>query len=187
MSWSTSLLRMKPPCVVKPLHLCSPKATRSRKRRRDSCFHNLNGYRYHCLEMGACMKLRGVFLLAVVLCGATQAMAQPARTLPADRIADKLWWIIDITKEYQPQFQAHVTLEAPDGERLALTFPGESARTLVHDDVIALERKPGGQVDAPEQVSGAYFIPHLATWGKPRWWSARAKHEGQEISKAWKL
>jgi hypothetical protein len=35
---------MKPPCVVKPLHLCSPKATRSRKRRRDSCFHNLNGY-----------------------------------------------------------------------------------------------------------------------------------------------
>src|SRR4029450_4694590 len=46
MSWSTSLLRMKPPCVVKPLHLCSPKAPRSRKRRRDSCFHNLNGYRW---------------------------------------------------------------------------------------------------------------------------------------------
>src|SRR2546422_10575175 len=44
MSWSTSLPRMKPPCVVKPLHLCSPKATRSRKRRRNSCFHNLNGY-----------------------------------------------------------------------------------------------------------------------------------------------
>ncbi len=95
------------------------------------------------------MKLRGAFLLAVVLCGATQAMAQPARTLPADRIADKLWWIIDITKEYQPQFQAHVTLEAPDGERLALTFTGESARTLVHDDVIALERKPGVQGDVP--------------------------------------
>src|SRR4029450_9001523 len=44
MSWSASLLRMKPPCVVKPLHLCSPKAPRSRKRRRDTCFHNLNGY-----------------------------------------------------------------------------------------------------------------------------------------------
>src|SRR5262249_47766265 len=44
MSWSTSRLRMKPPSVVKPLHLCSPKAPRSRKRRRDSCFHNLNGY-----------------------------------------------------------------------------------------------------------------------------------------------
>jgi hypothetical protein len=34
---------------------------------------------------------------------------------------------------------------------------------------------------------GAYVIPHLATWGKPRWWSERAKHEGQAISKAWKL
>src|SRR4029453_18686799 len=44
MSWRTSRLRMKPPCVVKPLHLGSPKAPRSRKRRRDSCFHNLNGY-----------------------------------------------------------------------------------------------------------------------------------------------
>ena len=133
------------------------------------------------------MKPRGVFLLTVVLCVATQAMAQPAPNPQADRIADKLWWIIDITKEYQPQFQAHVTLEAPDGERLALTFPGESARTLVHDDVIALERKPGVPSDAQEQVMGAYVIPHLAQWGKPRWWSERAKHEGQEISKAWKL
>jgi hypothetical protein len=107
------------------------------------------------------MKLRGVFLLAAVLCAATQVMAQPARTLHADRIADTLWWIIDITKEYQPQFQAHVTLAAPDGERLALRFPGESARTLVRDDVIALERTPGGQVDAPEHARGASFIPHL--------------------------
>ena len=133
------------------------------------------------------MKLRGFFMLAVVLYGATQAMAQPARDLQVDQIADKLWWIIDLTKEYQPQFQAHVTLEAPDGERLALTFPGESARTLVHDDVIALERKPGVPSDLPEPAMGAYFIPHLATWGKPRWWSERVKHEGQEISKAWKL
>jgi hypothetical protein len=132
------------------------------------------------------MKLRGTFLLAVVLCVATQAMAQPARNLQADRIADKLWWIIDITKEYQPQFQAHVTLEAPDGERLALTWQGESARTLVHDDVIALERKPGVQADLPEPALGESFIPHLATWGKPRWWRERAKQEGQEISKAWK-
>jgi hypothetical protein len=38
---------------------------------------------------------------------------------------------------------ARGTLEAPDGERLALTLQGESARTLVHDDVIALDRKPG--------------------------------------------
>ena len=126
-------------------------------------------------------KLRGFFMLAVVLCGATHAMAQPARNLQADRLADKLWWIIDITKEYQPQFQAYVTLEAPDGERLALSFQRESARTFVHDDVIELERKPGVQADLPEHAMGEYFIPHLAKWGKPRWWSERAKHEGQEI------
>jgi hypothetical protein len=71
--------------------------------------------------------------------------------------------------------------------RLALTLQGEHARTLVHDDIIVLERKPGVQADIPEPVLGASFIPHLAKWGKPRWWSARAKHEGQEISRAWKL
>ena len=48
-----------------------------------------------------------VGLLAVVLCGATPAFAQSARDLQADRMADTLWWIIDITKEYQPEFQAH--------------------------------------------------------------------------------
>jgi hypothetical protein len=133
------------------------------------------------------MHLREFFLLAVMLCVATQAIAQPARDQQADRLADKLWWIIDITKEYQPQFQAHVTLEAPDGERLALTLHGESARTLVHDDVIELDRKPGVQADIPEHAMREYFIPHLATWGKPRWWSERAKHEGHEISKIWKL
>ena len=133
------------------------------------------------------MNLRGFFFLAVVLCVATQAMAQPTRDLQADRLVDKLWWIIDITKEYQPQFQAHVTLEAPDGERLALTLQGENARTLVHDDVIALEPKPGVPSDIPEQAMGAYVIPNLVTWGKPRWWSERAKHEGHEISKRWRL
>jgi hypothetical protein len=34
---------------------------------------------------------------------------------------------------------------------------------------------------------GDSFIPRLAKWGKPRWFSERVKHEGQEISKAWKL
>jgi hypothetical protein len=126
-------------------------------------------------------------MLAVVLCFATHAVAQSTRDLQADRMADKLWWIIDITKQYQPEFQANVTLEAPDGERVALTFDGDSVRTLVHDDVIALERKPEVHADIPEHAMGIYFIPHLATWGKPRWWSERAKHEGHEISKAWKL
>jgi hypothetical protein len=83
------------------------------------------------------MTPHGFFMLAVVLCVATHVMAEPTHARHADRIADKLWWVIDITKQYQPQFQAHVTLEAPDGERLALTLHGESARTLVHEDVIA--------------------------------------------------
>jgi hypothetical protein len=133
------------------------------------------------------MQLCGFFLLAVVLCVTTPALAQSARDLEADRIADKLWRILDITKQYQPQFQAHVTLEAPDGERLALTLQGESARTLIHDDVIALDRKPDVHADIPEHEMGAYFIPRLAKWGKPRWWRERVKHEGQEISRAWKL
>ena len=105
------------------------------------------------------MTQRGFFLLAVVLCVATHAMAQPTRDRQGNRIADKLWWIIDITKQYQPQFQAHVTLEAPDGERLALTLQGESARTLVHDDVITLARKSDIPADLPEHAMGGYFIP----------------------------
>jgi hypothetical protein len=133
------------------------------------------------------MQPRGFFVLAVVLAVATPALAQSARDLELDRIADKLWWIIDITKEYQPQLQVHVTLEAPDGERLALTLQGERARTLVHDDVLVLDRKPRVPSDISEQAMGAYFIPRLAQWGKPRWWSERAKHEGQEISRVWKL
>jgi hypothetical protein len=131
------------------------------------------------------MHLRGFVLLAVVLYLATPALAQSDRDREADRLADKLWRILDLTKQYQPQFQAYVTLEAPDGERLALTFDGESARTLVRRDVIALERKPEVHVDVQEHEMGVYFIPRLAPWGKPRWWSERVKHAGQEISKAW--
>ena len=119
------------------------------------------------------MHLRGFFLLAVVLCLAAPALPQSARDLEADRLAHKLWRILDITKQYQPQFQAYVTLEAPDGERLALTFDGASARTLVHDDVIALDRKPDVSAASSEQDMGASFLPRLATWGKPRWWRER--------------
>ena len=133
------------------------------------------------------MHLRGFLLLAIVLCLATPALAQSARDLEVDRLAEKLWRILDISKDYQPQFQAYVTLEAPDGERLALTLQGESARTLIHDDIIALDRKPDVHVHTPEQDLGASFIPHLAKWGKPRWLSERVKHEGEEIKRAWKL
>jgi hypothetical protein len=133
------------------------------------------------------MRLRGFFLLALLLGVTTSPLAQSDRDREADRLADKLWRVIDITKQYQPQFQAHVTLQAPDGERLAVTFDGESARTLIHDDVIVLDRKPDIHGDIPEHDMGPYFIPRLTKWGKPRWLSERVKHEGHEISKAWKL
>jgi hypothetical protein len=133
------------------------------------------------------MLLRSFFLLVFLLCVATASLAQSDREREADRFADKLWRIIDITKQYAPRFQAHVTLEAPDGERLALTLQGESARTFIYDDVIALDRKPDVQGEIPEQDMGPYFIPRLAKWGKPRWFSERLKHEGREIRRAWEL
>jgi hypothetical protein len=136
------------------------------------------------------MQLRGffmgIFIFAVLLSVTTLAQAQSARDLKAFRIAEKLWRVIDITKQYQP-FQVYVTLESPDGERVALTFAGESAKTLVRSDVIELEPKTGIPADIPEDAMGRWLIPHLPKWGKPRWWSKRAKHEGQEIRKAWKL
>ena len=35
---------MQPPCGGKRLRLCFPQACSSRKLRRDTCLHNLNGY-----------------------------------------------------------------------------------------------------------------------------------------------
>jgi hypothetical protein len=133
------------------------------------------------------MLLRWFFLLALLLGVTIPPLAQADREGEADRLSDKLWRVIDITKQYAPQFQAHVTLEAPDGERLALTLQGENARTLIHDDVIALDRKPDVHGDIPEQEMGPYFIPRIAKWGKPRWFSERLKHEGREIRRAWEL
>jgi hypothetical protein len=133
------------------------------------------------------MKPRGFCLLALLLCLGTPLMAHADRTLEAKRLADKLWRILDLTKEYQPQFQAHVTLEAPDGERLALTFQRESARTLVHHDVIELERAREIHADIPDEALGAYFIPRRVKLGTTRWWCERAEHAGHEIRKGWKL
>ena len=133
------------------------------------------------------MKPRGFCLLALLLCLSTPLLAHADRTLEADRLADKLWRILDITKAYQPRFQAHVTLEAPDGERLALTFHGESARTLVRHDVIELERTTDIPNDISDAALGAYFIPRRGTLGTPRWWRERAEHAGHEIRKGWTL
>jgi hypothetical protein len=103
------------------------------------------------------MKPRGVFLLAVVLCAATHVMAQPARTLQADRIAEKLWWIIDITKEHCPSFR-RMSLEAPD-ERLALSFPGECAPSSA--TMLSIGTKPGSYPRA--RTSDGHTTSNLAT------------------------
>ena len=91
-----------------------------------------------------------VFLLALLLSVASSAVAQSERHLEAIRLSRKLWRVIDITRQYVPQFQAHVILEAPDRERLSLTFQDERAQTLVRSDVIALAPKPGIPSDIPE-------------------------------------
>jgi len=52
-----------------------------------------------------------VFLLALLLYVAPSAVAQSARHREAVRLSRKLWRVIDMTREYVPQFQAHVILE----------------------------------------------------------------------------
>src|SRR5712692_8487222 len=44
MSWHTSPPRVKRLSVVKRLRLCFPQTLSRRERRRDCCFHHLNGY-----------------------------------------------------------------------------------------------------------------------------------------------
>ena len=103
------------------------------------------------------------------------------------RLARKLWRVIDITREYVPQFQAHVILEAPDRERLTLTFRDESAQTLVRSDVIALAPKTGIPPDIPDTVLGDYLLPTPVRLGKTRWWKEWVKQEGKEIKRDWRL
>jgi hypothetical protein len=68
-----------------------------------------------------------LFVLALLLYVAPSAVAQSARHREAIRLSRKLWRVIDMTRAYVPQFQAHVILEAPDRERLTLTFRGARA------------------------------------------------------------
>ena len=133
------------------------------------------------------MKYLVVFLLALLLSVASSAVAQSARHLEAIRLSRKLWRVIDITREYVPQFQAHVILEAPDRERLPLTFRDERAQTLVRSDVIALAPKTGIPPDIPETALGDYLIPTHVRLGKTRWWKEWIKHEGQQLKRDWRL
>jgi hypothetical protein len=133
------------------------------------------------------MKYLMFCLLLLLLWFAPRAGAQSARHLEAERLARKLWRIIDITREYIPQFQAHVILEAPDRERLILTFRDETAQTLVRSDVIALAPKTGLPPDIPDTALGDYLIPTPVRLGKARWWKEWVKQEGKEIKRDWRL
>ena len=133
------------------------------------------------------MKYLVVFLLALLLYVASSAVAQSGRHLEAIRLSRKLWRVIDIRRQYVPQFQAHVILEAPDRERLTLTFRDERAQTLVRSDVIALAPKTGIPADIPETALGDYLIPTHVKLGKTRWWKEWAKHEGKQLKRDWGL
>lgn len=129
-----------------------------------------------------------VFLLALLLLSvAPSAVAQSARHHEAIRLSRKRWRVIDMTRQYVPQFQAHVILEAPDRERLTLTFRGERAQTFVRSDVIALAPKPGIPPDIPETALGDYLIPTHVRLGKIRWWKEWVKHEGKQLKRDWRL
>src|SRR5215211_6867923 len=128
-----------------------------------------------------------VFLLALLLYVASSAVAQSARHLEAIRLSRKLWRVIAMTQQYVPQFQAHVVLEAPDRERLTLTFRDERAQTLVRSDVIALAPQTGIPSDIPETVLGDYLLPTPARLGKTRWWKEWVKHEGKQLKRDWQL
>jgi hypothetical protein len=128
-----------------------------------------------------------VFLLALLLYIAAPAMAQSARHREAVRLSRKLWRVIAMRRAYVPQFQAHVILEAPDRERLTLTFRDARAHTLVRSDVIALAPQPGIPPDSPETALGDYLIPTHVRLGKTRWWKEWVKHEGKQIKRDWQL
>lgn len=128
-----------------------------------------------------------VFLLVLLLYVAPSAVAQSARHLEAIRLSRKLWRVIAMRRQYVPQLQAHVVLEAPDRERLTLTFRHERAQTLVQSDVIALAPKTGIPPDSPETALGDYLIPTPVRLGKTRWWKEWVKQEGKQIKQDWRL
>jgi hypothetical protein len=133
------------------------------------------------------MKYLVVFLFALLLLVASPAVAQSERHREAIRLSRKLWRVIDITREYVPQSQVHVILEAPDRERLTLTFRTEQAHPLVRDDVITLSPQNTIPPDIPETALGDYLLPIPVRLGKTLWWKEWVKHEGKQLKRDWQL
>ena len=128
-----------------------------------------------------------VLLALLLLAVAPSAVAQSARHREALQLSRKRWRVIDIARVYVPQFQAHVLLEAPDRERLTLTFRDECVQTLVRSDVIALAPPTGIPADIPKIALGDYLIPTHVRLGKTRWWKEWVKQEGKQIKRDWRL
>ena len=126
-------------------------------------------------------------LLALLVCVAPGHLWAAAKQFEREQIAEKLWRVIDIEREYTPPFQTHVILEAPDRQRLLLTFRDATARTLINDDVIKLAPKGDTPAVIPEEALDDSFSPQPVTWGQMRWWKERLKQEGKEIKKDWRL
>ena len=126
-----------------------------------------------------------VFLvfLVTLLCLPPLVSSQPESTLTADRLTGKLWRVIEVTRTHTPQLQVHAILEAPDRDRLTLTFRTESNQTLVVDDVLEfiLKIQPSGAI--PYERWEDYLTSHRVKLGKTRWWNERLKHEGEVLKK----
>ena len=132
------------------------------------------------------MKRFRYYLLTVLLCLTIPVVARSEHHHEIVRLTRKLWRVIDITREYTPQLKVHVILEAPDGERLILTFKDETSQTLVRNDVIALEPKAGIPPVIPDEEIGDFVTPTRVKFGKTRWWKEWLKQEGKEINKGWR-
>ena len=129
---------------------------------------------------------RKSLLLLWVLIALSLPCGAAGGSVSLKNITGKLWRVIEITRVYDPQFQAHVILEAPDRQRVTVIFRGEIARTLVTYDVITLEPKHGTPLAIPEDEIGNFLTPTLVKLGRTRWWQEWAREQGREINKGFR-
>jgi hypothetical protein len=128
-----------------------------------------------------------VLVLALTLCLPPTVSSQPESTLTVDRLTGKLWRVIEVNRVNVPQFQAHAILEAPDGDRLTLTFRTAGTQTIVLDDVVefTLKTQPSGTISYERWED--YLTPHRVKLGKTKWWKERLKQEGKALQKQFRL
>jgi hypothetical protein len=89
----------------------------------------------------------------------------------AQRLADKLWKVVEITKQDKPQPSKQVVIEAPKGERERVTLYGEEAVKLILGDVIKFKHTATSVVvNSGSQPWSAHDLKfERPSWGKTRW------------------